>query len=60
MAEVKTDPRKTAADYRDYLISELARIDDFLAMADRLADEGDDAAFGMELLTSSTASAAVH
>jgi hypothetical protein len=60
MSKAKSDPRKAAADYRDYLISELARIDDFLDMADRLSDEGDDGGFGLELLPAGTASAAIH
>lgn len=60
MTETKTDPRKAASDYRDYLISELARIDDFIEMADRLADDGGDVGFELELLTLGTASAAIH
>jgi len=60
MPVAKTDPRKAASDYRDYLISELARIDDFLDMADRLTDGGEDGGFGLELLPAGTASAAIH
>jgi hypothetical protein len=60
MTETKTDPREAASDYRDYLISELARIDDFIELADRVAEDGDDVGFGLVLLTAGAASAAVH
>jgi len=59
MTEAKSEPRKAASDSRDYLISELARVDDFLDMADRLADGGEDGGFGLELLPAGTASAAI-
>lgn len=60
MRKAKTDPRKAAADYRDHLLAELARIDDFLDMADRLVEETGEAEYGPGPLMADTASAAIH
>ena len=60
MSEAKTDLRQIACQYRDHLTSELAKVEDFLEMADRLEAPEEDPGFGLTLFTGEAASVAVH
>ncbi len=60
MSEAKTDLRHIASDYRNHLLAELAKVEDFLEMADRLEAPEEDPSFGLTLFTGEAASAAVH
>ena len=49
MSDANPDLKEIATNYRKHLTSELARVDAFIEMADRLSAKGAEEAFGLSL-----------
>lgn len=55
-----SDVRQKAAEYRDHLMSELVKVEDFIAMADRLSKSGEVVTPGPDLRALESASPHLH
>jgi hypothetical protein len=60
MSNVKSDLRRIANEYRDHLTAELAKVDDFIAMAERLTDPRESMGAELMLFTGERAPAVLH
>ena len=50
MSDTKADLKQIAADYRATLTAELVKVDDFITMADRLSEPGENVGVHLRLI----------
>ena len=60
MSDTEADLKQIAQEYRAHLASELIKVDDFIAMADRLSEPTENIGFHLRLITEGEFPSALH